>query len=205
MAAPQPHELERLPNPMSDETDMTEDDFSRDDMLAAELSLGLVSGDELVQLQRRARIDRGFGELVEDWDIRFAQLTDDIAPVTPPKGLLRKIKNEAYPDSPKRLWQQLGVIPAMLCAGAAAIVLLIALQFGDMMQSNTPTPSFTAQIAAQDESIVVAAAFVQDSNSLFVEWQVGERIEGRDVELWLIAGTDAPVSLGVLDCIMSPN
>ena len=66
------------------------------------------------------------------------------------------------------------------------------------MQQGGPTPTFTANLAAQDRSIVVAAVFVEDSGSLFVEWQIGDRIDGRDVELWLIAGTDAPVSLGVL-------
>lgn len=184
---------------MNDETDIPEDDFSRDDLLAAELSLGLLSGDDLTQAQRRARIDRAFGDLVEDWDIRFAQMTDEIEPVTPPKGLFRKITNEAYPDSPKGLWRQLGILPALLGAGAAALVLVLALQFGGLMQPNTPTPTFVAQIAAEDDSIVVAAAFLEDSGQLFVEWQVGERVDGRDVELWLIAGEDAPVSLGVLN------
>ncbi|MCF2870234.1 anti-sigma factor [Octadecabacter sp. G9-8] len=182
---------------MSDDMDIPEDDFSRDDMLAAELSLGLLSGEDLVQAERRARIDRVFGDLVEDWDMRFAQMSDDIAPVTPPKGLLRKITNEAYPDSPKRLWQQLGILPAFLGAGAAALVLFATLQIGILMQANAPT--FEAQIAAEDESIIVAAAFVEDSGVLSVEWRVGDRVEGRDVELWLIADGNAPVSLGVLN------
>lgn len=187
-----------MSDPMNDDPTMPDDDDARDDILAAELSLGLLSGDALTQAQRRARIDRTFGERVEDWDMRFAQMTDDIAPVMPPKALFRKIKNEAYPDSPKRLWQQLGVLPAVLSAGAAALVLILAIQFGGLMQQGGPTPTFTANLAAQDRSIVVAAVFVEDSGSLFVEWQIGDRIDGRDVELWLIAGTDAPVSLGVL-------
>lgn len=182
---------------MSDETDIPEDELTRDDLIAAELSLGLLVGEEQTQAERRARIDRRFGDLVEDWDMRFAQMTDDIAPVAPPKGLFRKITNEAYPDSPKRLWQQLGIIPAFLSAGAAALVLIAALQFGPLLVA--PTPIFEAEITAEDQSITVAAAFIQESRTLSVEWTKGERIDGRDVELWLIEGGNAPVSLGVLN------
>jgi hypothetical protein len=31
-------------------------------------------------------------------------LTDGIAPVAPPKGVFKKIKADAYPESPKRIW-----------------------------------------------------------------------------------------------------
>lgn len=185
---------------MNDATDIPGDSGPEDidDVLAAELSLGLLSGDELSSAQRRARIDRKFGALVEEWDMRFAVMTDDIAPVTPPKGMFRKIKNEAYPDSPKRIWQQLGVIPALLGAGAAALILILALQFGGLMQPGTPIATLQAQIVAEDETLVVAAAYVDQGGRLFVERQVGASAQGRALELWLIADGNAPVSLGVL-------
>ncbi|MDC1229863.1 hypothetical protein N8Z63_09305 [Octadecabacter sp.] len=144
-----------MSDPMNDDPTMPDDDDARDDIL------GLLSGDALTQAQRRARIGRTFDERVEDWDMRFAQMTDDIAPVMPPKALFRKIKNEAYPDSPKRLWQQLGVLPAVLSAGAAALVLILVIQFGGLMQQGGPTPTFTANLAAQDRSIVVAAVLLK--------------------------------------------
>lgn len=186
---------------MSDESDIPggPDGPERDDLLAAELSLGLLSDDEASQAARRARIDPAFAALVADWDMRFAQMTDTIAPVTPPKGLFRKIANDAYPDSPKRLWRQLGVIPALLCAGGAALVLILAIQFGGLMQPTLPNPSYVAQLASDDNSLVVAAAYVDDGGRLFVERQIGEPAPNRALELWLIAGDDAPVSLGVLD------
>ncbi len=199
MAAPQPPEFERLFKQMSDETDIPEDDAAHDDVLAAELSLGLLEGDALAQAQRRARIDRAFAALVETWDIRFSSMVDEIAPVKPPKGLFKKITAQAYPDSPKRLWQQLGVIPALLGAGAAALLLYVALNYGGLMQPNAPAPTLVAEMAAEDASLVVAAAYVENSGTLFVEWQVGDRLADRDVELWLIAGDAAPISLGILN------
>lgn len=178
--------------------DPNSDDPGGDDLLAAEVSLGLLTGDAAAQAARRARIDPAFAALVRDWDVRFSQMTDEIAPVTPPKSLWRKITSDAYPDSPKRLWQQLGVIPALLGSAAAALVLILALQFGALMQPNGPTPSLVAQMASADSSIVVAAAYLEDEANLVVEWQVGTRLPDRDVELWLVVEGEAPVSLGVL-------
>ncbi|SMX37982.1 anti-sigma factor [Octadecabacter ascidiaceicola] len=179
---------------MSDESIIPEDN---DDVLAAELSLGLLSGDALTHAQRRARTDLRFASLVEDWDIHFSSLTETIDPVAPPKGLFDKIKAQAYPESPQRIWKKLGILPALIGAGAAALVLIIAMQFGNYMQPTTPVASLVAEVVAEDESIIVAAAYVEDSQTLFVEWQVGDRIPDRDVELWLVADGDA-ISLGVL-------
>ena len=184
---------------MTDTQPPMDDDFGGDDVVAAEFALGLLDGDDALQAERRQRLDAAFADMVSEWEQRFSTLTADIAPVAPPKGLLAKITAEAYPDSPKRIWQQLGVIPAFFYAAAAALVLILAINYGALLQNTSPTPSFVAEIAAEDETIVVAAAFVQDSSTLFVEWQIGDRIDGRDVELWLISGTDAPVSLGVLN------
>lgn len=182
---------------MSDNTDISDGPES-DDLLAAELSLGLLSGDEASQAARRARIDPVFAALVADWDMRFAEMTDTIAPVTPPKGLFRKVANDAYPDSAKRLWRQLGVIPALLCAGGAALVLILSIEFGGLMPPTLPNPTYVAQIVADDNSLVVAAAYVDDGGRLFVERKIGASAPNRVFELWLIAGDDAPVSLGVL-------
>lgn len=182
---------------MSDETIIPEDDLGGDDILAAELSLGLLSGDALSQAERRARTDMRFAGLVEDWDIHFSTLAETIAPVTPPKGLFKKIAAKAYPESAQRIWHKLGILPAFIGAGAAALVLILALQFGNYMQPETPVPSLVAEMVAEDQSIIVAAAYVGDSNTLFVEWQAGERLPDRDVELWLVAEGEA-ISMGVL-------
>ncbi len=183
---------------MSDESIIPEDDATRDEMLAAELSLGLLTGDELAQMKRRLLTDQKFARLVEGWNIRLTDLTLDIEPIEPPKGLFKKITSNAYPDSPKRLWQQLSIFPAILGAGAAALVLIVALQFGGYMSPNAPSPSYVARVVSQDATLVVAAAYVEDGGRLFVERQTGESAQGRSFELWLIAGDNAPLSLGVL-------
>jgi hypothetical protein len=70
-------------------------------------------------------------------------------------------------------------VPAFLCAGAAALTLLVALQFGSYMQPDAVTPTSVARVVAQDNGLVVAAAYVEDSGQLFVERQIGARAQGR--------------------------
>jgi anti-sigma-K factor RskA len=89
-------------------------------------------------------------------------------------------------------------VPAFLCVGAAALTLLVALQFGSYMQPDAVTPTSVARVVAQDNGLVVAAAYVEDSGQLFVERQIGARAQGRSLELWSIAGDAAPLSLGIL-------
>lgn len=184
---------------MTDENDIPTDGPAGDEALAAELSLGLLTDEEHSLAARRARVDPAFAVLVNDWDIRLSAMADDIAPVAPPKGLFKRITNDAYPDSPKSIWRQLGVIPALICASLAAVVLGLTIQFGGLMQPPLMAPTFQARMVAEDDSMIVLAAFVPDNDTLFVEWQLGERLPDRDVELWLITGDDAPVSLGVLN------
>ena len=86
---------------MSDEGINPEDDIQRDDVLAAELSRGLLTGDELAQATRRVRIDQTFVDLVENCDIHFSTLTDGIAPVAPPKGCVQKNQSRCLPRKPE--------------------------------------------------------------------------------------------------------
>jgi anti-sigma-K factor RskA len=75
---------------------------------------------------------------------------------------------------------------------------LVALQFGGYMQPDTVTPTSVARVVAQDNSLVVVAAYVEDSGQLFVERQIGASAQGRSLEMWIIAGDAAPLSLGIL-------
>lgn len=198
MVATQPTKFERLFEQMSDKSIILESDPSSDDVLAAELCLGLLTRDELIQATRRARTDQLFSDLVEDWNIYFSTLMEDISPVEPPISVFKKIKANAYPESSKSIWKNFGLVPALLSAGFVVLTVLIALQFVGNTQSNAITPTFVATIVAQDNSLVVTAAYVHDSGQLFVERQVGASPQGRSLELWFIMSGGVPLSLGVL-------
>lgn len=180
---------------MTDDS-LTPDEFG-DDVLAAEYALGILTGQAHADATEKARNDPAFAIEVNAWQDRFASLTEVVPPVAPPRRLFKRIRQEAFGESRGGLLRQLGIIPAFMGAAAAALVLYTAVEFGVFTQPGEPTPTLVAQMIAEDNTLVVAAAYTDDGN-LFVERRVGASAPGRVLELWLISGEDAPVSLGVL-------
>jgi anti-sigma-K factor RskA len=137
--------------------------------------------------------------LVSEWDAHFIALSDEVAPVAPPATVKARIEDILFPAPSKArtgfsLWRCLA---GAGFAAALGLAVLIALP-----PANVPdpfTPSFTAELAAEDQSLVVLASFAPDAGILRIDRQSGEARQGRVLELWLIAeGATAPVSLGVL-------
>ena len=69
-----------------------------DELLAAELALGVLEGAERTAAQRRATRDHGFAQLVDEWEQRLAPWAAEIAEVAPPPQLWDRISG-ALPTS----------------------------------------------------------------------------------------------------------
>ncbi len=175
-----------------------------DKALAGEYALGLLPPDEAVAFEARLASDPQLRAVYADWAEDLAHLTDSIDPVAPPPqvwagaearlfGTRRKFRVGAGGRSG---WL------ATLMGGLAATVLVLGLIVGaDLMPRDpaSPTdPAYVAELVAEDRSLIVFAAYDARDGTLFVERERGDPAQDRAFELWLIAGTDAPVSLGVL-------
>src|SRR5262249_57589090 len=79
-----------------------------DDLLAAELALGVLEGAERTTAVARAARDRGFARLVEAWEQRLAPWAAEIRDVTPPAQMWDRIAG-ALPAQAARsgLWHSL--------------------------------------------------------------------------------------------------
>ncbi|MGB7674088.1 MAG: anti-sigma factor, partial [Pseudolabrys sp.] len=110
-----------------------------DELLAAELALGVLEGAERATAERRATRDRGFARLVEDWEHRLAPWAAEIAEISPPPQVWERISS-ALPAQPSRagLWHNLTFWRgASLAAGALAAACLAALlYFGVFIQQQ---------------------------------------------------------------------
>ena len=69
---------------------------------------------------------------------------------------------------------------------------------GQLKSDTERTRKSRAQIAAEDGALIVKASYDATSGALYVDRTIGAAAPGRALELWLVAGDDAPVSLGVL-------
>ena len=180
---------------MSDETPDRDDDI----VLAGEYALGLLSEDEAAAFELRLASEPELRAMHAAWAEDLAAMTEEVAPVAPPASLLPKIERRLYPDEMRRrqgLWDRFGL------AGLAVAVLALGLYVGPELFDRPPAPpsdpAYTAQIAAEDGSFVVAAAYDAESDALYLDRREGAATPGRSLELWLIAGDAAPVSLGLL-------
>lgn len=179
---------------MSDAQDHTDDRA-----LAGEYVLGLMSDDARVAFEQRMQADADLRALVQAWSEDLVHLADSVDEVAPPAQVQRAIEARLFEQEQPSLarffrnWFGSGLI----VAGLAAFI-IFGTDILDQGPQRPDDPTMTAEIAAEDRSLVVQAAFDDTSGTLFVATDTGGPKPGRALELWLIEGGNAPVSLGVL-------
>ncbi len=177
---------------MSDRPDISPDDSG----LAAEYVLGLLSEAEARAFRDRLEAEPALRAEVLGWERRFAAMAEaEVEPVAPSSGVEAQLMGRLFREEPERrgagLWRWLA---GLAVAALAAIAVLVYTGAPDRGMN----PDFAARIAAEDETLVLAAALDMETGRLAVLREAGDVAEGRAQELWLIAGEAAPVSLGLL-------
>jgi len=177
-----------------------QDQPDRDDrVLAGEYTLGLLSAEEAAAFEARMVREPELRALYAQWAEDFAGLTDDATPQAPPARVWQQIEAGLFDTRARGSWLR----RLTLWGGglAAAAVLVLAVGLPDLVERGPVPPvdpPYVAQIAAEDGSLVVQAVYDDATGTLFVDREAGGAAPGRALELWLIAGEDAPVSLGVM-------
>ncbi|MBQ2260657.1 MAG: anti-sigma factor [Loktanella sp.] len=173
------------------------DDHNDDIALAGEYALHLTDAASRRAFEQRLQAEPVLRALVRDWDEQLAPLAEGFKPATPPKAVKARIEARLFPASAKPRWSPWRMLAGSGLAAVLAVAVLVMLP-----QDPGPapfTPSLSAQIAAEDQSLIVLASYSPDTGTLRIDRQAGAAAEGRVLELWLIAeGAEAPVSLGVL-------
>ena len=177
---------------------MTDDNDTDDNIaLAAEYTLGLLTPGEAVAFEDVLSVDPEMRDQYAAWATSFASFTDDIAPVAPPPALEARITTALFGAEEKKpsVFASLSrFIPVFAGLAAAAVVLVVMSQTSFLRETG---PTYVAEIAAEDASLVVLASFDPAEGALHMTREAGTPLAGRSQELWLIVGENAPVSLGV--------
>lgn len=180
-------------------TDLTEDEEER--AFAAEYALGLLSPAEAQAFEDLLAVDPELRANYALWAEDFASLTDNLPQVAPPSALQARIEAELFPAARKKgsFLDRFTLLPAFMTGLVAAAAVLVAVNLNIGGPPVVPfSPGYTAQIAAPDQSLVVQASFDPQNGVLRVQREEGAARPGRALELWIIAGDNPPVSLGVL-------
>ena len=183
--------------------DQSKGDRSRDEVLAGEYVLGVLSGTERQKVDARLRHDRQFAAMVKRWEENLTQFNDDYAEVTPPDQLLSKIEERLF-ASPAAvaainggLWNSLTLWRGLSFASIALLGLVIGLDYAEQIRPK-PQAALTAELAGDNQAIALHARYDGASGRLSVTPVASGGADRKSLELWLVEGEEAPISLGVL-------
>jgi anti-sigma-K factor RskA len=183
----------------------------QDDLLAAELVLGLLEGDELRAARVRAATDPDFAEAAARWQARLAPLADEISGVEPGAhvwdGIARAIAAAPAVDNvvPMRrklaLWRGAAV---GMTAVAASLALLVAYQSASdapptgPVVASAPAPMMIATLSSPQTDASLSVAYDPQHASMLVTPGRLEGAPGHEHQLWIIPPDGTPVSLGMV-------
>ena len=177
-------------NPMEEE----------DKILAAEYVAGLLTPAERAAFERRLGEEPALQAEVRFWDEKLLPMTDEIAPVQVSPRVYSAIESRLFAGEAKAgnwleslfFWRSLSV--ASLAALAVAGILFIR----SPMPSVVSTENFVAELSGPQQAVKLVVLYDAKNSTLKFNRVAGQAATGRDFELWLIEGKNAPVSLGVL-------
>lgn len=181
---------------MTQETHIKEDPSSA----AAEYVLGLLTPPDRAAFVTLLRTSSELQAEVAWWEAHFAGLTETVKEVRPPRGTKKRLLQELFPDTAKQrrtlrpMFGWAGLTSGFLTVGLMSMVLYLALP----TTSQGPAPLLAGQIVADDSSFTVFAVYEPDAAALRLRRVADTVPADRDLEIWVIAGGAAPLSLGVL-------
>lgn len=175
-----------------------------DDMIAAEYVLGVLPADERQIVARRLDVEPAFARLVDGWEVHFAPLAAAYAEVEPPAAVKaavdRRLFASATPATEQGragLWSSLAFWRGLAAVAVAALAIYIALPY-----VNPPAPAprgqLVASLAADGSDVRYLAVYDAARREVGLSLMSGQRAAGKDFELWMIEGKNAPVSMGVI-------
>ncbi|TGS11192.1 anti-sigma factor [Mesorhizobium sp. M2E.F.Ca.ET.209.01.1.1] len=175
-----------------------------DDLLAAEYVLGVLPADERRIASRRIDTETAFARLVDTWEVHFAPMAAAYAAVEPPASVKVAIDRRLFastsstsPAPGGTLWTSLAFWRGLAAAAIAALAVYIALPYVNP-PVQPPGTRLVASLAADNSNVKYLAVYDAGRHEVGLSLVSGDHGAGKDFELWMIEGKNAPVSMGVI-------
>lgn len=186
--------------------EQSEGDRSRDELLAGEYVLGVLSLADRERVAARIARDRAFAAIVARWQDNLASFNDDYDEVRPPPGVYSKIETRLFPHktfaqelvATGRWWNSLPLWRGVALGSLAVLITYVALDTG-WIGGRPQSRPLVAELAGEGNSISLVAAYDVADGRLRVTPVAAGAADQHSLELWLVPGGDDPaISLGVL-------
>ncbi|KAA3450140.1 anti-sigma factor [Mesorhizobium sp. SARCC-RB16n] len=175
-----------------------------DDLFAAEYVLGVLPAEERQIASRRIDAETDFARLVDGWEVRLSPLASAYPEIEQPASVKPAIDRRLFssvagaPAEPRAgLWSSLAFWRGLAVAAVAALALYIAVPYLNP-PAGQPQTRLVASLAADGSDVKYLAVYDAARHDVGLSLVSGERAAGKDFELWMIEGKNAPVSMGVI-------
>lgn len=179
-------------------------DMGSDDMLAAEYVVGVLPAEERRTAADRIERENAFARLVDAWEVRLSPLASGYksaeVPAAVKPAIDRRLFSSASTASAERasLWSSLAFWRGMAAAALAALAIYVGSTLLQQPAGDTPQQRLIASLAADGSDVRYLAFYDATTGNVGLSHVSGDRASGRDFELWMIEGSKAPVSMGVI-------
>ncbi|EJL49176.1 hypothetical protein PMI09_05689 [Rhizobium sp. CF122] len=175
---------------------------SRDEVLAGEYVLGVLSFKDRRVVEERMRRDRQFAAIVSRWETNLSAFNDDYDIVSPSQETFKQIEArlfgtpEAAPTPARGLWGSivfwrcLALVSLLITVGALTIATVV------VAPPQTSAP-LVAELTASNSQVNLLASYERQSGTLKIVPVATGKPEEKSLELWLVPASGAPRSLGV--------
>lgn len=170
-------------------------DMPDDDVLAAELALGVLEGDERATALRRALAEPAFSARVEMWRTRLATLLDTLPAVDPPDAVWEAIEADIQPGASRTVGRWRAVAAAMTAIAAVLAVLLVSRDAVPVAPSTERR--LIVQLNNETGQPLLVAEYRSDTGEMRVRTSNLQQGALRP-ELWVIGADAKPQSLGLI-------
>lgn len=181
------------------------DGGGRDEIVAGEYVLGVLSDAQRREVAARIARDPDFAARVRRWENDLAAFNVDYEPVNPPRSVYAAIERRVFPHGETALpvpaggglwnslvfWRGLTLASFVVVAGMAATVVYL----GQAPKAGRP---LVADLTAKDSPLGLVASYDRGNGTLKLTPVAAKAAQPKSLELWMINGKQAPVSLGLV-------
>lgn len=181
--------------------DRSSGDRSRDEVLAGEYVLGVLSASDRQKVEARMVLDPNFAAIVQRWQENLASFEAEYGTEAPPAWIYPRIEQRLYGapaarTAPTGLWQSLAFWRAVT---ALSLVLAVGIGVSRMTMGGAGTgDELVASLVGEGNAVSYASSYDPDTGMFRMTPVAAGGETEKSLELWLIQGSNPAISLGVL-------
>ncbi len=183
-------------------SDQSKGGRSRDEVLAGEYVLGVLSFQDRRVVEDRMRVDRQFAAIVSRWEANLSTFNDDYDVVTPSQETFKQVEARLFGVPQKAVSQSGGVWNSVFfwrCISAACLVITsaaLSLTVATVSPLKPSTP-LVAELSAPTSQVNLLASYEAQTGRMRIIPVAAGKPEEKSLELWMLPSGGAPKSLGI--------